>query len=1612
LTSVICMGTTPPTVGSKGGGTFPQSNLYVPASALSAYQQATWWKNFTSITGVGGSNSSNFLLSVAVNSAKAGEIAATSAQSGMYASGTNATVRATGNAGYGSFAWKNADGTTVSTANPYTFSLTANTTLIATWTPITYGITYDNTKNIAHSNPASYTVESARITLANLTAPAGYTFNGWFDAATGGNKVTAIATGSTSNRTLYAQWTTIPYIITYSCSDLKGNPTPSPTSYTVEELPLTLPALSKAGYTFGWYDAATGGTQVTAIAAGSTGNKTYHGRWTINTYTVTYSGDLKGVTLNPSNYTVESATFSLPVLSKADYTFNGWYDVDGNSATEIATGSTGDREYWASWTPVTYTITYSGDLKGNNPAPTSYTVESATFNLPPLSKDGYTFEGWYTASSGGTQVTEIAKGSTGNREYWAQWTPIAYTITYNELKGNTTPTPTSYTVETNTFSLPDISATGYTFSGWYDAETGGKRVKQVPKGSTVSYTLYGRWVLVTYDIHYHNTKNADNLNPATYNVDSANITLRPLAKDGYFFEGWYDDPTAGSEVTYIPAGSAGEKNLYARWTLQEYAISYYDPQNVPNNPNPDSYNADGADITLRPLSKTGYTFNGWYDEEHGGLHVSVIPAGSAGDREYWARWSTNTYTVVYYGNGATSDTTASSVHTYGVPSRLTPNGFVCAGHAFDGWALTPTGAKEDYKENALVSNLTATANGVVELYARWKPGPYTVAYHGNGATPPDTTWGAQHIYGTPSPLAANGFKRTGYAFVEWNTQPNGSGDRYAAGESVTALTDVVNSVVTLYAQWSANRYTVVYHGNGATGDTTAGTQHTYDEEKPLAANGFTRTGYVFAGWNTQRNGGGAAYAAEENVVNLTATANGVVMLYAQWTVHPYTVAYHGNGATGDTTVSTQHGYGIPSPLAANGFKRTGYAFVEWNAQPDGSGTAYAAGESVTALTDVVNGVVMLYAQWSANTYTVVYHGNGATSDTTESSTYIYDATKSLTDNGFKRTGYTFAGWNTAKDDTGTSYTNSQSVSNLATSGTFTLYAQWTANTYTVVYHGNGATSDTTASSTHTYDEDKALTTNGFKRTGYTFAGWNTAKDGSGTSYTDTQSVSNLATSGTFTLYAKWTANTYTVVYHGNGATSDTTASTQYTYDEEKPLAANGFTRTGYAFAGWNTQRNGGGAAYTAEENVVNLTATANGVVTLYAQWGVHSSGSHIVTFADTNGSVIATQPVAHGDTVPRPAAPAKAGYTFAGWYSDVAFATPWSFSTDTVTGSITLYARWIASSATTYTVTFNSNDGSAVEPQVVEKGDLLRKPADPVKAGYTFVAWCTDAEFKYPWDFDNSGVGKNMTLYAKWSAVNSLRLDSVVINGEPQTVDSVITYTVTCSDTSTTLHIVLKLPDGVTCSFPCDTVLANLGSTFRKEIPIVLTSLDGRKKRYTLGIEKTMLEFSSVVHVQLGARLLMVVNNPDNNGGHRFEAARWIINDTLEPTGSKFYYVPRNGKPISGTIEVHLQDSVEGWLAVCPHVIPAPSVAPTAARTSVYPNPVAAGGVIYVNAGAELSERYATYRLLDVQGLQHRSGAASELQKGLTTPGIPGVYFLILEGGAEKTAVQLVVGDY
>ena len=222
-------------------------------------------------------------------------------------------------------------------------------------------------------------------------------------------------------------------------------------------------------------------------------------------------------------------------------------------------------------------------------------------------------------------------------------------------------------------------------------------------------------------------------------------------------------------------------------------------------------------------------------------------------------------------------------------------------------------------------------------------------------------------------VAENGFTLNNYTFTGWNTQADGSGTAYSAGDRFT-LTD---EDTVLYAQWSKNvpaQVNVSYDANGGVG-TMESVTGDVGSEIVIQQSGFTRSEYTFTGWNTQADGKGTAYKAGDS---FTLTDKDTV-LYAQWSKNApaqVKVSYNANGGVG-TMESVTGDVGSKIVIRQSGFTRSEYTFTGWNTQADGKGTAYKAGDSFT-LTDKDT---VLYAQWSKNSGSAGTGTNGTAKPT-------------------------------------------------------------------------------------------------------------------------------------------------------------------------------------------------------------------------------------------------------------------------------------------------------------------------------------------------------------------------------------------------------------------------------------------------------------------------------------------------------------------------------------------------------------------------------------------------------------------------------------------------------
>jgi len=265
------------------------------------------------------------------------------------------------------------------------------------------------------------------------------------------------------------------------------------------------------------------------------------------------------------------------------------------------------------------------------------------------------------------------------------------------------------------------------------------------------------------------------------------------------------------------------------------------------------------------------------------------------------------------------------------------------------------------------------------------------------------------------------------------------------------------------------------------------------------------------------------------------------------------------------------------------------------------------------------------------------------------------------------------------------------------------------------------------------------------RTGYSFAGWYTATSGG----TKIDSTTIVSTTVAQTLYAHWTANTYTITFNSQGGTSVASKSASYNTTITAPTAP---TKTGYTLAGWYKE-----SACTNAWNFSTNVVTAN--TTLYAKWVINT---YAVTYNSQGGSTVTGTTASYNTKLTAPTSPTKTGYAFGGWYKESSCTNAWNFSTDVVTAAITLYAKWTIN---TYAVTYNSQGGSAVTGVTANYNTKLTAPTSPTKTGYTFGGWYKDASCTNAWNFLTDVVTTATTLYAKWIMPFSVNATYTVDNG-------------------------------------------------------------------------------------------------------------------------------------------------------------------------------------------------------------------------------------------------------
>ncbi len=341
---------------------------------------------------------------------------------------------------------------------------------------------------------------------------------------------------------------------------------------------------------------------------------------------------------NLTNYK-DGQEIVLPVPARDNFDFIGWYtqsDCEGESVSKISSTDTGDKTFYAKWSPKTFTVTLNANGGTLSENLTSYVYLTGA-TLPEAEKTGYAFGGWYADEAlTGNSVSVISSSDSGNKIFYAKWNANVYEVKLILNGGEIINNITSYTYG-NRVELGEPSKKGNRFLGWYtNASFEGARVTEISATEMGNKTFYAKWEEAYGNVTLHANGGTLSENLTQYQ-EGYKVDLPVPAKNNYDFAGWYDNQDFNGTAYYeIPETAKGNQEFWAKWTAKKYSVTLVlDGGTLSSTLNEYTY---GTGATLPEATRTGFTFEGWYTQKTGGTKVEKISASDSGDKTFYARW--------------------------------------------------------------------------------------------------------------------------------------------------------------------------------------------------------------------------------------------------------------------------------------------------------------------------------------------------------------------------------------------------------------------------------------------------------------------------------------------------------------------------------------------------------------------------------------------------------------------------------------------------------------------------------------------------------------------------------------------------------------------------------------------------------------------------------------------------------------------------------------------------------------------------------------------------------------------------------------------------------------
>ncbi|MEO2417070.1 InlB B-repeat-containing protein [Bifidobacterium longum] len=607
------------------------------------------------------------------------------------------------------------------------------------------------------------------------------------------------------------------------------------------------------------------------------------------------------------------------------YRFDGWYTApNGGNKYDFNTPLTNNVTVYAHWIGNGYTVRFTGNgaTGGNTPDQAFQYNIGQNLRRNGFTRDGYTFTGWKRADNqqaygDGQWVNNLTTQPDGIVTMVAQWSANEAHIRYNPnppagktAGGNGTPNWDGHTGDTPAIGGNGWTIDGYTFAGWTTSPDGGG-TKYAPGASWTAngtLTLYAQWTPgeagLTYDGNGATGGKTDPQNGAT--DQKVNVRQNGFTRDGYTFVRW--DTQADCRGKAVNLGDKwtlqGSSTLYACWAGNVQTLTYHGNGATDGNTAAQS-GKTGDELTTNAngFTRDGYTFVEWNTKADGtGGHYgkgtngvakwTMLPAGN----DLYAIWQANPANIRYRDDWGATGSTPDTTGVTGQNVTIAQNGFTRPGYTFTGWA------RDRRTDPSLQPGGRYTLTpGTTTLWAQWKADPAHLIYNSNSGSTSQTRR-TDGVVDQTLTVIANPFTRSGYTFTGWNTQADGRGKAYAAGNGFRLVADAksnpVNTTV-LYAQWRINRVALKFDPNGGTGgypDITADAFTTVTIPADAKEPKVQWPGFRFTGWAMKPTPGNGDTILGPGKGTVAMPDQGSITVYAQWAPAMTTLPFTGGHA--------------------------------------------------------------------------------------------------------------------------------------------------------------------------------------------------------------------------------------------------------------------------------------------------------------------------------------------------------------------------------------------------------------------------------------------------------------------------------------------------------------------------------------------------------------------------------------------------------------------------------------------------------------------------------------------------------------------------------------------